>query len=290
MSASFEYFPPRTEAGWGALFATIAECEALAPSFVSVTYGAGGSMRAKTHDLVVRLRRDTSLDPMPHLTCVGHRAAEIDSILMRYAEAGVSNVLALRGDPQPDAAVGDFAHARDLVQAIQRFNDAGRHGTGSRFGVAVAGFPEGHPQTPNTLLQMDHLKAKVDAGADAIITQLFFDNGAFHDWRERCELAGIRVPIVAGIMPVTSLSGLRRMAELAAGTRFPARLLRALARAGSDDESVARVGAHWATEQCRDLIDAGVAGIHFYTLNKSASTRRIYESLGARTSAQLRPG
>jgi len=290
MSASFEYFPPRTEAGWGALFATIAECEALAPSFVSVTYGAGGSMRAKTHDLVVRLRRDTSLDPMPHLTCVGHRAAEIDSILMRYAEAGVSNVLALRGDPQPDAAVGDFAHARDLVQAIQRFNDAGRHGTGSRFGVAVAGFPEGHPQTPNTLLQMDHLKAKVDAGADAIITQLFFDNGTFHDWRERCELAGIRVPIVAGIMPVTSLSGLRRMAELAAGTRFPARLLRALARAGSDDESVARVGAHWATEQCRDLIDAGVAGIHFYTLNKSASTRRIYESLGARTSAQLRPG
>lgn len=290
MSASFEYFPPRTEAGWGALFATIAECEALAPSFVSVTYGAGGSTRAQTHDLVVRLRQDTSLDPMPHLTCVGHRADEIEGILTRYAEAGVSNVLALRGDPQPDAAVGDFAHAADLVRAIQRFNDAGRHGAGSRFGVAVAGFPEGHPQTPNTLVQMDHLKAKVDAGADAIITQLFFDNGAFHDWRERCQLAGIRVPIVAGIMPVTSLSGLRRMAELAAGTRYPAKLLRALARAGSDDEAVARVGTHWATEQCRDLIDAGVAGIHFYTLNKSASTRRIYETLGARTSAQLRPG
>ncbi len=290
MSASFEYFPPRTEAGWGALFATIAECEALAPSFVSVTYGAGGSTRAQTHDLVVRLRQDTSLDPMPHLTCVGHRADEIEGILTRYAEAGVSNVLALRGDPQPDAAVGDFAHAVDLVRAIQRFNDAGRHGAGSRFGVAVAGFPEGHPQTPNTLVQMDHLKAKVDAGADAIITQLFFDNGAFHDWRERCQLAGIRVPIVAGIMPVTSLSGLRRMAELAAGTRYPAKLLRALARAGSDDEAVARVGTHWATEQCRDLIDAGVAGIHFYTLNKSASTRRIYETLGARTSAQLRPG
>ncbi|MBU6210018.1 MAG: methylenetetrahydrofolate reductase [NAD(P)H] [Planctomycetes bacterium] len=290
MSASFEYFPPRTEAGWGALFATIAECEALAPSFVSVTYGAGGSTRAQTHDLVVRLRRDTSLDPMPHLTCVGHSAAEIDGILARYAEAGVSNVLALRGDPQPGGADGDFAHAADLVTAIQRFNDAGRHGAGTRFGVAVAGFPEGHPQTPNTLTQMDHLKAKVDAGADAIITQLFFDNHAFHDWRERCELAGIRVPIVAGIMPVTSLSGLRRMADLAAGTRYPAKLLRALARAGSDDEAVARVGTHWATEQCRDLIDAGVAGLHFYTLNKSASTRRIYETLGARTSAQLRPG
>jgi len=155
--------------------------------------------------------------------------------------------------------------------------------------VAVAGFPEGHPQTPNTLMQMDHLKAKVDAGADAIITQLFFDNHAFHDWRERCELAGIRVPIVAGIMPVTSLSGLRRMADLAAGTRYPAKLLRALARAGNDDEAVARVGTHWATEQCRDLIDAGIAGIHFYTLNKSASTRKIYETLGASTSAQLRP-
>jgi methylenetetrahydrofolate reductase (NADPH) len=289
MSASFEYFPPRSEAGWGALFATIAECEALAPSFVSVTYGAGGSTRAQTHDLVVRLRRDTSLDPMPHLTCVGHSAAEIDGILVRYAEAGVSNVLALRGDPRPDAADGDFKHAADLVRAIQRFNDTGRHGAGTHFGVAVAGFPEGHPQTPNTLVQMDHLKAKVDAGADAIITQLFFDNHAFHDWRERCELAGIRVPIVAGIMPVTSLSGLRRMADLAAGTHYPAKLLRALARAGSDDEAVARVGTHWATEQCRDLIDAGVAGVHFYTLNKSASTRKIYETLGACTSAQLRP-
>ncbi|MEY4535260.1 MAG: methylenetetrahydrofolate reductase [Planctomycetota bacterium] len=290
MCASFEYFPPRTESGWESLYSTITECEALAPSFVSVTYGAGGSTRAHTHDLVVRLRRETTLDPMPHLTCVGHSAGEIDGILARYAEASVSNVLALRGDPQPGAPAGDFAHAADLVRHIQRFNDSGCHGRGTRFGVAVAGFPEGHPQTPNTLVQMDHLKAKVDAGADAIITQLFFDNGAFHDWRERCILAGIRVPIIAGIMPVTSMSGLRRMAELAAGTRFPAKLLRALARAGNDDDAVARVGAHWATEQCRDLIDAGTAGIHFYTLNKSASTRRIYEALGARTSAELRPG
>ena len=185
--------------------------------------------------------------------------------------------------------LGHFRHAADLVRAVRAFNAAGRHPDPRGFGIGVAGFPEGHPETPNTLVQMDHLKAKVDAGADAIITQLFFDNHAFHDWRERCELAGIRVPIVAGIMPVTSLSGLRRMADLAAGTRYPAKLLRALARAGSDDEAVARVGTHWATEQCRDLIDAGVAGIHFYTLNKSASTRRIYETLGARTSAQLRP-
>lgn len=286
VSASFEYFPPRTSSGWDALFATIAECEVLAPSFVSVTYGAGGSTREQTQELVLRLRRETRLDPMPHLTCVGHSAHEINALLTTYAQAKVSNVLALRGDKQAAGTEGDFTHAAELVRAIQAFNAA--RADGSSFGIAVAGFPEGHPETPNTLVQMDHLKAKVDAGADAIITQLFFDNGAFHDWKERCHLAGIRVPIVAGIMPITSMAGLRRMADLAAGTRFPAKLLRALGRA-ADDKAVERVGAHWATEQCRDLIDAEVAGLHFYTLNKSSSTRRIYESLGARTSAHLRP-
>lgn len=286
VSASFEYFPPRTSSGWDALFATIAECEVLAPSFVSVTYGAGGSTREQTQELVLRLRRETRLDPMPHLTCVGHSAHEINALLTTYAQAKVSNVLALRGDKQATGTEGDFTHAAELVRAIQAFNAT--RADGSSFGIAVAGFPEGHPETPNTLVQMDHLKAKIDAGADAIITQLFFDNGAFHDWKERCHLAGIRVPIVAGIMPITSMAGLRRMADLAAGTRFPAKLLRALGRA-ADDEAVERVGAHWATEQCRDLIDAEVAGLHFYTLNKSSSTRRIYESLGARTSAHLRP-
>lgn len=290
-TVSFEFFPPRSAQGWESLYATIADFEALSPSFVSVTYGAGGSTRDQTHELVVRLRRNTALDPVPHLTCIGHTRAEIEAILERYAAEGVSNVLALRGDTPRGAgpvAPGDFTHAADLVAFIRAFNEKGRHPDPRGFGIGVAGFPEGHPETPNTLVQMDHLKAKVDAGADWICTQLFFDNRAFYDWRDRCELAGIRVPIVAGIMPVTSAAGLRRMADLAAGARFPASLLRAIDRCGGDEEAVARVGAHWATEQCRDLLDHGVRGLHFYTLNRSTATRRIYESLGVRTSSQLR--
>lgn len=288
LTTSFEFFPPRTPLGWESLYATIRDFESLAPSFVSVTYGAGGSTRDQTHELVVRLRRDSKLDPVPHLTCVGHTRAEIEAILERYADEGVSNVLALRGDLPRDAAArvnGDFAHAADLVAFIRRFNDSGRHPDRRGFGIGVAGFPDGHPETPNSLVQMEHLKAKVDAGADWICSQLYFDNHGFHDWRERCELAGIRVPIMAGIMPVTSMAGLRRMAELAAGARIPAGLLRAIDRCKGEESAVERVGTHWATEQCRDLIDRGVRGVHFYTLNRSSATRRIYESLGMRTSS-----
>jgi methylenetetrahydrofolate reductase (NADPH) len=232
---------------------------------------------------VVRLKTTTTLDPIPHLTCVGHGAAEIDEVLSRYAEAGVSNILALRGDPPKGGAVlpaGDFPFAADLVRAIRAFNEAGRHPDPRGFGIGVAGFPEGHPQTPNRLVQMDHLKAKVDAGADYIVTQLFFDNRAFFDFVERCRLARIDVPILAGIMPITSMDGLKRMAELAAGTNFPASLLKSLDRARHDPAAVARVGIHWATEQCRDLLDRGVRGVHFYSLNKSDATRKIYETLG----------
>jgi methylenetetrahydrofolate reductase (NADPH) len=210
-------------------------------------------------------------------------SAEVDSILAAYAAKGVSNILALRGDAPRGAAApatGDFRFAADLVRAVREFGAAGRHPDPRGFGIGVAGFPEGHPETPNTLLQMDHLKAKVDAGADFVITQLFFDNDAFFDWRDRCAIAGVRIPVIAGIMPITSIAGLKRMAELAAGTRFPAPLLRAIKRCEDDPASVANVGIHWATEQARDLIDRGVAGIHFYTLNKSDATRRIYQTLG----------
>lgn len=292
LTTSFEFFPPRNPQGWESLYATIAEFEALGPSFVSVTYGAGGSTRDQTHELVSRLRRVTRLDPIPHLTCVGHTTAEIEALLERYAADGVSNILALRGDQPRDGSAttqrGDFPHAADLVRFVRRFNASGRHPDPRGFGIGVAGFPEGHPETPNTLVQMDHLKAKIDAGADWICTQLFFDNRAFFDWRERCELRGIKVPVLAGIMPITSTAGLLRMADLAAGTRFPASLLRSIDRCGGDEEAVARVGIHWATEQCRDLLDRGVRGLHFYTLNRSGATRRIYETLGVRTSAQLR--
>ena len=290
-TASFELFPPKSEDGWDALFAAIADLEPLKPSFVSVTYGAGGSTRRLTHDLVVRIRRETSLDPVPHLACIGHTRGEIDSILSRYAEEGVSNILALRGDRpagSADSGAGDFRFAAELVTQIRAFNATGRHPDRRGFGIGIAGYPEGHPETPNTLVQMDHLKAKVDAGADMIVSQLFFDNAAFMDWRERCDLAGIAVPVIPGIMPITSMAGVRRMAQLAAGTRFPAPLLRALRRAQDDPDAVAKVGIHWATEQCRDLIDRGVRGIHFYTLNKSDATRRIYENLGVKSTDALR--
>lgn len=280
---SFEFFPPKSPGAAEALFRSISELQPCEPAFVSVTYGAGGTTRESTHGLVVRLQRDTALNTIPHLTCVGHSEGDIAGILERYAEAGVSNLLALRGDPPKGFSgktVGDFPYACDLVAFIRRFSE--RHG--HDFGIGVAGFPEGHPGTPNRLLEMDYLKAKIDAGADYICTQLFFDNHDFYDFRERCEFSGIGVPILAGIMPVTSLSGLKRMAELAAGARFPARLLKALDRANGNDEAIRRIGIHYATAQCSDLLDHEVKGIHFYTLNQSGATIGIFKSLGLRHS------
>ncbi len=284
-SISFEFFPPRTEAGWESLYRTIAEFEALSPSFVSVTYGAGGTTRDHTHALVVRLRRDTAVEPVPHLTCFGHTKDEIRAILQLYAANNVRTILALRGDAPAGGRIlslGDFRHAADLIRFIKREGERLGVNAGRGFGIGVAGFPEGHPETPNSLVQLEHLKAKVDEGADYIVTQLFFDNRAFHDWRARCELAGIRVPILAGIMPITTASGLMRMADLAGGTRFPAPLLKAIHRAKGDARATENTGIHWATEQCRDLIDQEVDGIHFYTLNKSDATKRIYQMLGIR--------
>jgi methylenetetrahydrofolate reductase (NADPH) len=293
MTCSFEFFPPKTAQGAESLLTAIRALEPLKPSFVSVTYGAGGSTRDLTHDLVVRINRTTSLEAIPHLTCVCHAEPEICAILELYAEAGVGNILALGGDPPRDRPHHDrssdaFARAQDLVSFIRRFNGRQIHADRRGFGIGVAGFPEGHPTTPNRLIEMDHLKAKVDAGADYICTQLFFDNRDFYDFRERCELAAIRVPIIAGIMPITTLSGMKRMAELALGARFPAPLLRSVARCADDPAAVERVGIHWATEQCRDLIDHGVSGIHFYTLNKSTATLEIYRNLGLADSSVLR--
>lgn len=296
---SFEFFPPKTPQGAEELYTHIAQLEELKPSFVSVTYGAGGSTRELTHDVVVRIKDAGKLDPIPHLTCVCSKEDEIRRILERYAAKSVSNILALAGDPPRNLANYDrskdaFQHAADLVRFIRKFNDSGAHPDKRGFGIGVAGFPEGHPATPNRLVELEYLKAKVDAGADYICTQLFFDNRDFYDFRERCDLAGIKVPIVAGIMPITSATGMKRMAELSAGSRFPAGLLRAVQRAvdtsgnPTGGEAVKRVGIHWATEQCRDLLDHNVTGIHFYTLNKSDATRQIYESLGLRDSVAVK--
>jgi methylenetetrahydrofolate reductase (NADPH) len=289
---SFEFYPPKTSEAWEDLFQRISEFESLVPSFVSVTYGAGGSTRERTHELVLKLKERGRLDPVPHLTTVCHKRCEVAEILERYAAAGVSNIMALRGDPPAtlpdyDRSADDFAFAADLVKFIRQFNRHSSHADPRGFGIGVAGFPEGHPGTANTLRQMDHLKAKVEAGADYVCTQMFFDNHVFYDWRERCELAGIKVPLVAGIMPITSLAGMKRMAELSGCTNFPARLQKHIYRCQDDPEAVKRVGIHWATEQCRDLIDNGVRGIHFYTLNRCDATKQIYETLALQTSKRL---
>ncbi|MEZ6141925.1 MAG: methylenetetrahydrofolate reductase [NAD(P)H] [Zavarzinella sp.] len=286
---SFEFFPPKDDQAANELFRTIANLQQLKPSFVSVTYGAGGSTRERTHDLVVRIIRETHLTAVSHLTSVCHTLDEIGQILDRYAAEGVHNILALRGDPprnMPHYKRSDdaFQYASELVSFIRnRTTVPGPRG----FGIGVAGFPEGHPEMPNRLKEIDFLKAKIDAGADYICTQLFFDNRDFLDFRERCELAGIKVPIIAGIMPVATRAGLTRMAELALGARIPAKLLKAISRC-ADDESVAQVGIHWATEQCRDLLDNQVRGIHFYTLNKSDASIQIYHHLGVSDSQALR--
>ncbi len=283
-SVSFEFFPPKNEEASRNLFSSIRDLAPLKPSYVSMTYGAGGSTRQLTQELVVRLQKETNLTIVSHLTCTGATKDEILQILTKYQESGIENVLALRGDPPkgehsfvplPDG----FANAAELVAFIKKHFPA--------LGIGVAGFPEGHPDTPNRLKEMEYLKMKVDQGADYICTQLFFDNNDFYDFCERAQLAGIRVPIVAGIMPVTSRKGLARMAGLALGAHFPAKLLRALARA-DDDEYVEKVGVHWATEQVRDLIDHNVRGVHFYTLNKSKSTLKIYELLGVRSSESFK--
>ncbi|MEO0474808.1 MAG: methylenetetrahydrofolate reductase [NAD(P)H] [Planctomycetota bacterium] len=288
---SFEFFPPKSEAAADALYRSIAELKSLKPSFVSVTYGAGGSTRQRTHDLVIRVRKELDVSAVPHLTCVCHSEQDIADILQRYADEGVKNILALGGDPPRDLenynkAEDAFQQAADLVKFIRDFPHPDSRG----FGIGVAGFPEGHPATPNRLKEMEYLKAKCDAGADYIVTQLFFNNDDFYDFRERCELAGITIPIIAGIMPITSAKGMKRMAELAAGSRYPAKLLRAIDRCGGDEDAVKRVGIHWATEQCRDLLDNKVAGIHFYTLNQSGATREIYANLGVSDSVALGGG
>jgi 5,10-methylenetetrahydrofolate reductase, prokaryotic form len=271
---SFEFFPPKNDDGWNQLYRTIDRLRLLAPAYVSVTYGAGGSTRQKTVELTGRIQNEIGLRAMSHLTCVGHTRDEIATVADQLWESGIRNVLALRGDPPRGQTVftpivDGFSYASDLVAFLR-----GRHD----FCIAVAGYPEGHIQCLNRTRDLEHLKQKVDAGANLIITQLFFDNADFYRFRDQARAMGITVPIIAGIMPIISCSGVKRMVTLT-GARIPHPLLQAIEAVESDAEAVRQIGTEHALRQCQDLLRNGVDGLHFYTLNQSLATREICHQL-----------
>jgi len=273
-AVSFEFFPPKDEAGVGRLFQTVAELAPLSPAYVSVTYGAGGSTRQLTVELVGRIQREVGIDAMAHLTCVGATQAELASVLEQLEASGVQNVIALRGDPPQGttrfvAHAGGFAHASELVAFIAR------RGT---FCVAGACYPEKHPEAESLDADVQKLKLKVDAGAEFLITQLFFDNDDYFAFVERARAAGIKVPIVAGIMPITNVSQIKRFSAMC-GAKMPAALLHELEPVASDPDAVCEVGVAHAVKQCEELMARGVPGIHFYTLNRSRATLEILRRL-----------
>jgi len=275
---SFEFYPPKTPDGETALWRTLEVLRPLEPGFVSVTYGAGGSTRDHTIDLVTHIKERTGIEAMAHLTCVGHTREELAAILKRLADAKIENVLALRGDPPKgmttfEKAEGGFQFAADLVALVRELD--------LDLCVGCAGYPEGHPETPSRDDDLLHLKAKVDAGCDFVITQLFFDNAFYFDFVERARRVGINVPIVPGIMPITSFEQLNRFVRIC-GTTVPMRLQLELERVKDDHEATRDLGVAHATVQCLELLNRGVPGIHFYTLNKSPATRMIVSALRAR--------
>lgn len=270
---SFEFFPPKDDIGFWDLYKTIESLKPLDPSYVSVTYGAGGATRRKTVDLVARIKRDIGIEPMAHLTCVGSASQEIGAVLDELHLRGIENVLALRGDPPAgtgafEPAAGGFRFASQLVQFIRDHHD--------HFCVGAACYPEGHPEAPSKDCDLENLKRKVDAGVDFLITQLFFDNADFYAFRDRARQAGIHVPMIAGLMPILSVSQIKRFTTMC-GAKIPGELLRRIEAVEDDSEAVRQIGTYHAVEQARELLRHGVAGIHLYTLNKSTATRAIFQ-------------
>ena len=275
-SFSFEFFPPKDDKSAQALLRAVERLRSLEPAYVSVTWGAGGSTHRKTLDVVQMAKSRFGLESMAHLTCVGASKADIDAVLADIDARGIENVLALRGDPpqgdtsftpHPDGLV----HADELVARIRS-----RWG----FSIGVAGYPEGHIESPSLEADLDHLKRKIDAGADFIVTQLFFDNDAFFRFVERVRAAGIEAPVLPGIMPITNVSQIKRFTELC-GASIPQRLLDRIEPIAGDREAVIAAGIDYSTQQCRELLEQGAKGVHFYTLNLSRSTKTILENLRA---------
>jgi methylenetetrahydrofolate reductase (NADPH) len=272
-SFSFEFFPPRDEKMEGVLAQTLRDLEPLQPSYVSVTYGAGGTTRERTHDLVVAINGDTSMTAMAHLTCAAHTRTELVDIVARYREAGIDNILALGGDPPKDLDLppGELHYAVELVELIREVGD---------FSVGVAAHPEPHPRSPNRESDRRHTAEKLRA-ADFAITQFFFDPAHYFDLVDSLRALGVDKPVIAGIMPVTSLASIKRMAEMQ-GSEFPQWLAEKLHAVGDDPAAVRAVGIAEATRLCAALLEGGAPGLHFYTLNRSTATREVYENLGLR--------
>jgi methylenetetrahydrofolate reductase (NADPH) len=273
---SFEFFPPKTDEGERSLLKTIDALHELKPSFVSVTYGAGGSTRLKTVDLVSRIKNDIGLEVMAHLTCVGHTQFEIRSILDDFMKAGIDNVLALRGDPpfgqqQFIRLQNGFSHASELVRYIKAEYP---------FCVAVAGYPEKHTEALSLEDDLRNFKNKVQRGADFAISQLFFNNDDYFSFVEKVRDMGVSVPIIPGIMPVTDFEQLKRFTTMC-GAKIPAHLAQRFEAVAADKEKVTQLGIDYATKQCEGLLRGGAPGIHFYTLNKSHSTVKIFRNLQA---------
>jgi methylenetetrahydrofolate reductase (NADPH) len=274
-SLSFEFFPPKDQAGEDRLFAHINKLKEFHPTFVSVTYGAGGSTAKNTKQVIQRIKQETSLIPMPHLTCIGQTKKELQAILEDYKEIGLKNVLALRGDPPPGVEEykpreDGFAYAKDLVEYVTFISD---------FSIGVAVYPEGHFESPNLAVDMDYTKEKIEAGADFAITQMFFDNLYYYDFLDRSARAGIRIPIIPGIMPINDIGKIKGFAERC-GATIPARVIRRFEKHTSNPEDMKKAGIEFAIEQCADLMAHGIPYLHFFTLNQSDIVLRIVNNLG----------
>lgn len=274
---SCEFFPPKTEEGMTQLYQTIQETKKLNPGFISVTYGAGGGTRDKTLGIVRKAKNEIGIETMAHLACVGHPRSEIKQILDQLQNDGVENIIALRGDPpkgetefkpHPDG----FCHANELAEFVRKSYN---------FCVAVAGYPEGHPESKDRETDWNYLVKKVSVGGDFIITQLFFNNQDFFFFEKRMREKGVKVPIIPGIMPITNYSQILRFTQ-SCGAKMPGKLLKDLEKIQNDAEGVQKYGIDYATRQCEELINHGVAGIHLYTLNKSRSAQTIITNLKKR--------
>ncbi|MDX8390706.1 MAG: methylenetetrahydrofolate reductase [NAD(P)H] [Mariprofundaceae bacterium] len=277
LAISCEFFPPKTDKGEQSLWQCIQELQAISPAYVSVTYGAGGSTRDRTRRIVERIKMETTLEPVAHLTCVGSTREELATLLNQYRQAQIENILALRGDPaegvdQFQAVDGGFAYASDLTAFVQGEGD---------FAIAVATYPEGHPESVGGVDDdVRYLRLKQDHGACAAITQYFFDNDDFYRFRDKAVQAGISIPIIPGIMPISNYEQIVRFSSMC-GASIPDTIHKRMQPVAESPESVRSLGIEIAIEQCRELIAHGVQGLHFYTLNKSSAAMAICKEIGA---------